>query len=363
MTTAAGLPTSQDDPRLANWYHTIELGDGLASTGFYDHRTVVDRYGLPRSLEGLSALDVGTADGFFAFEMERRGAERVVAIDIARQSDFDYLPAIRARLGDTGERSCQFPLAAAMRGSRVDHRICSVYDLDPDAVGTFDVVFCGSLLLHLQNPVRALSNIRSVTRELAVIETMIEPELDAEHPGRPWLHFGHREHERELGEACIYWRMSTTALEEMLHYVGFEYTEPTAPFALPPGGLPVRAVRAYPTRPVWAKDTLPAMPQVWRTAERLAATEARLTNVEIALATLSQSVQPDASSMIAPAPAVAPMEPTGEQQLLTRLAAAEAALDAAMRSRSWRALGPARAVAGLARSARDRRTRRADGQA
>jgi 2-polyprenyl-3-methyl-5-hydroxy-6-metoxy-1,4-benzoquinol methylase len=32
----------------------------------------------------------------------------------------------------------------------------SVYDLSPERVGRFDVVVCGSLLLHMRDPARAL---------------------------------------------------------------------------------------------------------------------------------------------------------------------------------------------------------------
>ncbi len=76
---ADNLPTQPDDPRLDQWYHTIDLGNGLTTRGIFDHRSVVHCYGLPESLEGKTCLDVGTGDGFFAFEMERRGAARVVA--------------------------------------------------------------------------------------------------------------------------------------------------------------------------------------------------------------------------------------------------------------------------------------------
>jgi tRNA (mo5U34)-methyltransferase len=246
----ADVPTTADDPRLKGWYHTIDLGPGLASHGFFDHRSVVDRYGLPTSLAGLTALDIGTADGFWAFEMERRGADRVVASDIATYGDFDWLPHIRDGLGaqlDTPRRG-YFDLAHRMRGSRVEYRVCSVYDLSPTSVGEFDVVFCGSLLLHLQNPVKALSAIRSVTRGMAIIETLVDPYLERHSKGRPWMSFGHREAEtaegKQLGEACVYWSFSTAALKEMLTYAGFTTIESRKPFALPPGQLPVTAVVA-----------------------------------------------------------------------------------------------------------------------
>jgi tRNA (mo5U34)-methyltransferase len=131
-----------------------------------------------------------------------------------------------------------------MRRSRVEHRVCSVYDLSPDWVGTFDIVFCGSLLLHLQNPLGALVNIRSVTDELAIIETAVEPEADRY--DQPWVVFGHRESEERLGEACVYWRFSTRGLREMMEYAGFGSTQPLPPFFLPPAGPKVVPVIGYP---------------------------------------------------------------------------------------------------------------------
>src|SRR5215210_1776907 len=36
---------------------------------------------IPGDLSGKSVLDIGAWDGYFSFEFERRGAERVLAID------------------------------------------------------------------------------------------------------------------------------------------------------------------------------------------------------------------------------------------------------------------------------------------
>ena len=65
-----------------DWYHTIDLGDGVVTAGLYDHRPLVPCYGLPDDLVGLSALDVGPAHGFFAFELEARGADPVVTVEL-----------------------------------------------------------------------------------------------------------------------------------------------------------------------------------------------------------------------------------------------------------------------------------------
>ena len=246
------LPSSQDDPRLGNWYHTIDLGNGLISKGHFDHRTVVDRYGLPKSLEGLTALDVGTGDGYFAFEMERRGAAHVVAIDVARVGDCDWLPRMRSRIGaleDVQTWPDHFQMAHAMRGSKVEYRYCSVYDLSPYTVGTFDIVFCGSLLVHLQNPLLALQRIRSVTKGLAVVETALDEEGERLQPSKPVLSFGAPGDEGEAGRSNTFWLCSTTGLRRMLEYADFEMTVPQGVFLLPPAGPMATSVVAYPHAP------------------------------------------------------------------------------------------------------------------
>jgi SAM-dependent methyltransferase len=238
------------DPRLEGWYHTIDLGNGVVSDGFWDHRSVVDRYGIPPSLEGKRALDVGTADGFFAFELERRGASEVVAINLTNHADLDWLPRVRPERSESGDILTGFELARAALGSSVRFISCNVYDLHPDLAGEFDVVFCGSLLLHLQSPVKALSNIRSVTRELAIIETTHDRELEARLPEIPAARFGNRGAEESsglpLGGTCHYWTPNSAGLLEWLSYAGFSTVELREPFELPPSGHPVIAAHGRP---------------------------------------------------------------------------------------------------------------------
>lgn len=235
-----------DDPRLDGWYHTIELAPGVVTRGVYDHRPSVGKVGLPASLAGKTALDVATGDGFWAFELERRGAEQVVAIDVRKVGDYDLVPSIRASRPPEWFESdpfVRFKLAHTVRGSRVAYRKCNVYELSPQAVGTFDVVYCGSLLMHLFNPLQALINIRSVTRELAVVETGgLEPSeypgLEARYPDSPLVNFGCRKYESPLGEHHVYWHFSKQALCDMLLYAGFRTVEPQPQFLMtgPLGG-------------------------------------------------------------------------------------------------------------------------------
>ncbi|MFL5844069.1 MAG: class I SAM-dependent methyltransferase [Solirubrobacteraceae bacterium] len=240
--------TSPDDPRLDGWYHTIELAPGVVTRGVYDHRSVLDRYSFPEDLTGQRVLDVGPANGYFSFELERRGAD-VVAMDLPGDEAADWVPTVPRRHGLTRHRPL-FELAHATLGSAVEYRRGSIYELDVARHGVFDLVFCGSLLLHLMHPMQALLALRSVTRGMLILETAIDPSLADARPGEPVVRFGARGVEEANGEPIgsrrTYWWFTPAALAEMLAHAGFRDVEIREPFALPPTGLPVAVAHARP---------------------------------------------------------------------------------------------------------------------
>ncbi len=195
------------------WYHTIELGPGLTTPGIYDHRPYLPAYGLPRDLTGKSVLDVGAASGFFTFELEKRGAH-VTATDLPEWSAHDLGPLYKPELSPEGLHAYlhdPFLLARKMLGSVADRRLVNIYDLAPETVGTYDLVFCGSVLVHLTDPVKALWRLRSVTREAAIICTVIHPVAS---PDRLAVFGGH-----ERGDG--WWFPNRAAFEAMVRSAGF----------------------------------------------------------------------------------------------------------------------------------------------
>ena len=186
MSATAGGPHVDDVPV---WYHTLDLGQGRITPGWFDLRSVVDRFPWP-DVAGRRCLDIGTYDWFLAFELERRGAAEVVATDVADHGDWDWLPRERrdgvAQLAATAGRKGQgFEVARELLGSRVRREWCSVYELSPDRLGTFDVVVCGALLLHLRDPLRALAAIRSVTTGQVLSVEQVDVTTTLLHPRRP----------------------------------------------------------------------------------------------------------------------------------------------------------------------------------
>src|SRR5204862_8084613 len=115
------------------WYHTSARGNGVVTTGMFDHRPVLARYPIPADLSGKRCLDVATMDGFWAFEMERRGAASVVAIDLDDPEDLDWPASLRPQHDRTLDetKGDRFALAREALGSQVERVILSAYDLSP----------------------------------------------------------------------------------------------------------------------------------------------------------------------------------------------------------------------------------------
>jgi tRNA (mo5U34)-methyltransferase len=200
------------DPEIArrvarhpSWYHRIEVAPGVVTPGSHDSPAALawlDELGLPRSCAGQRVLDVGCRDGFFAFEMERRGAS-VLAID--------YTPA-----DDTG-----FAVAAELLKSRVEHLLLNVYHLDPAMHGWFDVVLFLGVVYHLRDPVRALDAIRSVCRPgaLLFVESVCQPAPGAD-ASLPLWRFSPRD--SFGGDGTTKWVPTPAGLEAMVADCEFE---------------------------------------------------------------------------------------------------------------------------------------------
>ncbi len=219
------------------WYHTIVLAPGVVTEGMFDHRPVLSRYMLPADLSGMRCLDVGTMDGFWAFEMERRGAAEVVAADLGEVDALDWPALWRDRVEPTLDetKAARFGLAREALGSRVRRIERSVYELDSE-LGEFDLVFCGDLLIHLKDPISAVQRMRSVCRGSTIICNPVK---------RFWL--GRRRPLAQFDgiDEFQWWLLSEASIERIMRASGFARVEVGRRFELPArGGGKWRGLRA-----------------------------------------------------------------------------------------------------------------------
>jgi len=208
------------------WYHTLELAPGVVTPGMFDLRKWVSRYGLPESLAGKRCLDVGTWDGFWAFEMERRGAAEVVALDLDDERELDWPPRRRPETFPEGPRGEGFRIAHQALGSSVQRVVCNLYDADPAVLGTFDFVFCGMVIIHLRDQLLALERIARLCRGTFV---------SAEEPDRliGLLPFPAARFRADRDAAVVYWTPSKRGWRAMLRTSGFDQVQQHSAFTVP----------------------------------------------------------------------------------------------------------------------------------
>jgi tRNA (mo5U34)-methyltransferase len=199
--------------RVPLWFHTFLLSRqaGIYAPGVArDHRYRIPA--LPESFEGLHVLDVGTFDGFYAFLAERRGAERVLAVD-----NEQYVHWAKARWGRHLKGGEGFRAIAQLLRSRVEYRVQDALELD-QLGERFDLAFCFGILHRVENPLGLLRTLRGTldTRGRVLVETH---GCDEEHTS-PSLHV-FRHGDVNARDDFIYWGFTPESLRRLGALAGF----------------------------------------------------------------------------------------------------------------------------------------------
>jgi tRNA (mo5U34)-methyltransferase len=240
------------------WWHSIDLGDGIVTPGTKPAETMraeIAALGLPDDLSGKTVLDIGAWDGAFSFECERRGADRVVALDhfvwsVDLDAQQDYLRACEERgepprpwdevpevwKPDELPGRAGFDVAHAALESKVEPILADFSTMDLEPLGQFDIVLYLGVLYHMPDPFGSLQRVARVTRGEAFVETELLAVPGAEEYGA--CEFLAAD---ELGrDPTNWWVPNRTALMGMLRSAGFaRVTMPPAPVAQQPPWPPL----------------------------------------------------------------------------------------------------------------------------
>jgi tRNA (mo5U34)-methyltransferase len=206
---------------LGKWFHNLNLrGVQTAPDHFLGNYPEIKwrnfANAIPADLRGKTVLDIGCNGGFYAIEMKRRGADRVVGIDF----DETYLAQAR--------------FAAEVCGTKIEFRQLSIYDI-AKLGEKFDVVLFMGVLYHLRHPLLALDLIHEhAARDLFIFQSMqrgsdeIEPVKEDyqfwqtdmfEHPGFPKMFFIENKYS---DDPTNWWIPNRACTEAMLRSAGFE---------------------------------------------------------------------------------------------------------------------------------------------
>jgi tRNA (mo5U34)-methyltransferase len=234
---------------LGPWFHNMIIGGVATAPDHFlgDYPAVKWRafaHAVPGDLAGRTVLDVGCNAGFYAIEMKRRGADRVVGID----PDDTYLAQAR--------------FAAQAAGVDIDFRRLSVYDVA--ALGErFDLVLFMGVLYHLRHPLLALDLLyEHAVGDLLVCQSMLRGSAatrDAapdypfdeqgifDDPAFPRMYFIEHEY---AGDPTNWWVPNASAMEATLRSAGFVIADhPEAEvYICRRGPAPAHGGAAYPAR-------------------------------------------------------------------------------------------------------------------
>jgi tRNA (mo5U34)-methyltransferase len=205
---------------LGDWFQNLDLDGVSTAPGHFlgDYPQVkwkqID-HALPQDFSGATVLDVGCNAGFYCLELKKRGARRVLGVDV----DDRYLSQAR--------------FAAQVLSMQVEFAKCSAYDVDQIA-GQFDYVLFMGVFYHLRYPLFALDKIIKKVRGRLVFQTMIRGSLTSpklhddyhfwntqifESPGFPSMYFIEKKY---AGDPTNWWIPNHGAMEAMLRSSGLE---------------------------------------------------------------------------------------------------------------------------------------------
>lgn len=205
---------------LGEWFHNLDLrGVPTAPQHFLGDYPRVKwaqiASTIPSDLSGATVLDVGCNAGFYSLEFKRRGASRVLGVDV----DDRYLSQAR--------------FAASVLDLDIEFEKLSVYEVDQIA-GKFDYVLFMGVFYHLRYPLYALDKVITKVRSSLVFQTMVRgstvsPELREDYqfwdkevfhdPDFPCMYFIEKKY---AGDPTNWWIPNHGAMEAMLRSSGLE---------------------------------------------------------------------------------------------------------------------------------------------
>ncbi|PTY03580.1 hypothetical protein DB346_06840 [Verrucomicrobia bacterium LW23] len=228
------VPFAYATPRMVTdltqccFYHTVDLPTVGTVKGHWDLRGRIGEYLGRIDVAGRRVLDLGTASGFLTFEMEKQGAH-VVSFDADSSERFAFLPmhshdsvtkreewyALHEGVLNTTKNS--YWLSHRLHNSSAQAYYGNVYNL-PGELGMFDVVVVAQILIHLRDPIMALTQAANRSaRHLVIAEGMIDsPEADMRLCGS-----------MKNGIPYAWFKLSTTLYREVLEMLGFRIIRQT----------------------------------------------------------------------------------------------------------------------------------------
>ncbi len=131
------------------WYQKISLSNGLETPGKFDSQKRL-KFFKNEDLSDKSVLDIGCNSGYYCLWAKRRGAGRVVGIDI------------------DNHRLEQARILAEIENLNIEYYRKEIAEIE--SLGCFDIIFCFAVLTEIRDIFGALEALKSVIGQKCYIE-------------------------------------------------------------------------------------------------------------------------------------------------------------------------------------------------
>lgn len=145
-------------------YHSYNFPDGTSVVGELSTELLNRQFEWLGDIDfkNKTVLDIGCWDGFYSIKAKEKGAKSVVGIDINPWGKTDWIENYREAVRKFG-----------FHPRDIDCKYKNLFELDSNSEKQDIVLFMG-VLYHLQDPLGALHKMREVTKELLVLESLID---------------------------------------------------------------------------------------------------------------------------------------------------------------------------------------------
>lgn len=210
------------------FFHVVDLPDGETTSGHWDFRATASAYHGHVHFAGKSVLEIGAATGSHSFWLEGQGA-RVTPYDLSPHHSWDILPTCRQDAAEVeramraliGQINHGWHYCAERLGSTLHLEHGTIYDI-PVALGDFDIVTFGSVLLHARDPVGALQRAAERATEAVVITDRYPTTLDTT---RPLMEFMPTLGREMAWGGWTWWWITPPVFQNLLTIIGFRSFE------------------------------------------------------------------------------------------------------------------------------------------
>ena len=190
------------------WYHSFKFGNASVSGTIttLKYQMWVSSI-IPENLEGKTVLDIGTADGFYSFLCESRGAKKVVAVDWIK---FPGFAAAHKILNSKVEFQKLVVDDSTLGFTKLKSDIGTINDIKEK----FDIVLLFGVFYHLPNPTMVIQKLLENTEILLIASHIID--------SKELAMYYYPEGSLTRGDTTNWWVPTPSCLTDIGTRIGFE---------------------------------------------------------------------------------------------------------------------------------------------